>query len=45
VLEAINKKDGVSAGSDVLILSVIASHAAIAINNARLLMKTQQALV
>ena len=44
VLEAINKKDGVFTGSDVLILSVIASHAAIAINNARLLMKTQQAL-
>jgi GAF domain-containing protein len=44
VLEAINKKDGAFTGSDVLILSVIASHAAIAINNARLLMKTQQAL-
>ena len=44
VLEAINKKEGVFTDSDVLILSVIASHAAIAINNARLLRSTQRAL-
>ena len=44
VLEAINKKEGVFTDSDLLILSVIASHAAIAINNARLLRSTQRAL-
>ena len=44
VLEAVNKHDGAFTESDVLILSVIASHAAIAINNARLHMSTQQAL-
>ncbi len=44
VLEAINKKDGLFNESDVLILSVIASHAAIAINNARLLRSIQRAL-
>jgi signal transduction histidine kinase len=44
VLEAINKRKGTFAESDVLILSVIASHAAIAINNARLLRSTQRAL-
>ncbi len=44
VLEAINKKDGAFSESDSSILSVIASHAAIAIENARLLRKTQQAL-
>jgi signal transduction histidine kinase len=44
VLEAINKHDGAFTESDVLILSVIASHAAIAINNARLLRSTQRAL-
>ena len=44
VLEAINKHDGVFTKSDLSILSVIASHAAIAIDNARLLMKTQLAL-
>ncbi len=44
VLEAINKHDGDFTESDVPILSVIAAHAAIAINNARLHMSTQQAL-
>ncbi len=44
VLEAVNKKDGTFAESDVTTLSVIAAHAAIAINNARLLRTTQQAL-
>jgi len=44
VLEAVNKRDGVFNDSDVAVLSVTASHAAIAINNARLLRTTQQAL-
>ena len=44
VLEAVNKRDGVFTESDVTILSVTAAHAAIAINNARLLRATQQAL-
>jgi len=44
VLEAINKRDGVFTDSDAAILSVTAAHAAIAINNARLLRATQQAL-
>ena len=44
VLEAVNKRTGVFAGSDETILSVTASHAAIAIHNARLLATTQQAL-
>jgi signal transduction histidine kinase len=44
VLEAINKHDGVFTDSDAAILSVTAAHAAIAINNARLLRATQQAL-
>jgi len=44
VLEAVNKHDGAFTESDVSILSVIAAHAAIAINNARLHMSTQQAL-
>jgi len=44
VLEAVNKRDGVFTASDVSILSVTAAHAAIAINNARLLMATQRAL-
>ena len=44
VLEAVNKRDGVFTESDVAILSVTAAHAAIAINNARLLRTTQQAL-
>jgi signal transduction histidine kinase len=44
VLEAVNKRDGVFTSSDVLILSVTAAHAAIAINNARLLTATQRAL-
>jgi len=44
VLEAVNKRDGVFNDRDVAILSVTAAHAAIAINNARLLKATQQAL-
>lgn len=44
VLEALNKRDGVFGDRDVAILSVTAAHAAIAINNARLLKATQQAL-
>jgi signal transduction histidine kinase len=44
VLEAVNKRDGIFTASDVSILSVIAAHAAIAINNARLLTATQRAL-
>jgi signal transduction histidine kinase len=44
VLEAVNKREGGFTDSDVAILSVTAAHAAIAINNARLLRATQQAL-
>ena len=44
VLEAINKIDGEFRDRDVAILSVTAAHAAIAINNARLLQATRQAL-
>ena len=44
VLEALNKRDGIFTDRDVAILSVTAAHAAIAINNARLLKTTQQAL-
>jgi signal transduction histidine kinase len=44
VLEAINKRDGSFTDSDAAILSVTAAHAAIAINNARLLQATKQAL-
>lgn len=44
VLEAINKRDGTFTERDVAILSVTAAHAAIAINNARLLHATRQAL-
>lgn len=44
VLEAVNKNNGDFDEADVEILSVIASHAAIAIENARLLKTTQQAL-
>jgi signal transduction histidine kinase len=44
VLEALNKRDGIFTERDVAILSVTAAHAAIAINNARLLKTTQQAL-
>ncbi len=44
VLEAINKRDGEFKERDVAVLSVTAAHAAIAINNARLLKATQQAL-
>ena len=44
VLEAINKKEGAFTDGDTAVLSVMAAHAAIAINNARLLRATQQAL-
>jgi signal transduction histidine kinase len=44
VLEAVNKRDQIFTESDMTILSVIAAHAAIAINNARLLSATQSAL-
>jgi signal transduction histidine kinase len=44
VLEAVNKRDGVFTESDAALLSVTAAHAAIAINNARLLHATKQAL-
>ena len=44
VLEAVNKKDGVFTENDVALLSVTAAHAAIAINNARQLATTRQAL-
>lgn len=44
VLEAVNKRTGDFTERDETILSVTASHAAIAINNARLLATTQQAL-
>ena len=44
VLEALNKRDGIFNERDVAILSVTAAHAAIAINNARMLQTTQQAL-
>ncbi len=44
VLEAVNKRDGVFDEHDATLLSVAAAHAAIAINNARLLRATQRAL-
>ncbi|NOH01689.1 MAG: GAF domain-containing sensor histidine kinase [Chloroflexi bacterium] len=44
VLEAINKRNGDFDESDSITFSVLAAHAAIAINNARLLRATQQAL-
>jgi signal transduction histidine kinase len=44
VLEAVNKHNGVFDERDATLLSVTAAHAAIAINNARLLRATQQAL-
>lgn len=44
VLEAVNKRDQIFTEDDSTILSVIAAHAAIAINNARLLRTTQKAL-
>jgi len=44
VLEAVNKRTGTFAGGDETILAVTASHAAIAIQNARLLATTKQAL-
>ena len=44
MLEAINKRNGTFDERDTRLLSVTAAHAAIAINNARLLHTTQQAL-
>jgi signal transduction histidine kinase len=44
VLEAVNKRNGVFDEHDATLLSVAAAHAAIAINNARLLRATQRAL-
>ncbi len=44
VLEAVNKRSGAFTDSDSAILSVTAAHAAIAINNARLLKASQDAL-
>ena len=44
VLEAVNKVDGIFTDRDVAILSVTAAHAAIAINNARMLQETRVAL-
>lgn len=44
VLEAVNKRGGNFDESDAAVLSVIAAHAAIAINNARLFRARQQAL-
>jgi K+-sensing histidine kinase KdpD len=44
VLEAVNKRSGVFNQQDAKLLSVTAAHAAIAINNARLLRTTQRAL-
>jgi signal transduction histidine kinase len=44
VLEAVNKRNGTFDERDARLLSVTAAHAAIAINNARLLHATQQAL-
>ncbi len=44
VLEALNKRDGDFTTEDGNILSVIASHAAVAINNARMVLALQRAL-
>jgi signal transduction histidine kinase len=44
VLEAVNKRSGVFDEHDAKLLAVAAAHAAIAINNARLLRTTQRAL-
>jgi len=44
VLEAVNKREGVFDEHDASVLAVTAAHAAIAINNARLLRATQKAL-
>ena len=44
VLEAVNKRTGVFDEQDASLLAVAAAHAAIAINNARLLRATQKAL-
>src|SRR5215207_397726 len=44
VLEALNKRNGVFDEHDASLLAVTAAHAAIAINNARLLRATQKAL-
>jgi signal transduction histidine kinase len=44
VLEALNKREGNFTTEDESVLSVIASHAAVAINNARLVLALQRAL-
>src|ERR1041384_6563044 len=44
VLEAVNKRNGIFDEHDAALLAVTAAHAAIAINNARLLRATQRAL-
>ncbi len=44
VIEAVNKRDGIFTERDETLLTVISSHAAIAINNAHLLATTKQAL-
>src|SRR6266545_4940599 len=44
VLEAVNKRNGIFDERDATLLSVTAAHAAIAIDNARLLQTTKQAL-
>ena len=44
VLEAVNKRNGIFDERDAALLSVTAAHAAIAINNARLLQTTKKAL-
>jgi signal transduction histidine kinase len=44
VLEAVNKRNGIFNEHDARLLSVTAAHAAIAINNARMLRTTQRAL-
>ena len=44
VLEAVNKQNGIFDKRDAVLLSITAAHAAIAIDNARLLQATQKAL-
>ncbi len=44
VIEALNKKDGDFTREDESVLTVIAAHAAVAINNARMMQALQQAL-
>ena len=44
VLEALNKRDGKFTSEDMSILEVVASHAAVAVNNSRMMQALQQAL-